>query len=298
MKQEYQLAVADPKQKRAFSLFSPKKKRGPSNTSAPIAAGWQDSDFDRMLLHRAATKKIVLSNTAPSATVWHKSQELPLATSPVKAGSNAATISSTRNTSHSNGHREKEKHGSSAGSHGADEAKVGETKNLFFNSKRGLRRVKTDEEKVAVSRKEHEVDFELQSTSGVSSGDNSPEVGKRDEDKWMGKSLVQRLNTHTRPVYERGNDEFRSLEPRHPYRERCEADGQTRRPTTPPPLRDIPTRTPSLPSPTAQKGRDLAVAIPKTGGGGVPHARNVAIGRIGRGGFLPKGRGRGGRGRD
>jgi hypothetical protein len=68
----------------------------------------------------------------------------------------------------------------------------------FFSKARVARRVKTNEDNRGKARKEmekdHEVEFEIHSASGVSSGGNSPndkdhpgrgQKGK-DEEKWMG----------------------------------------------------------------------------------------------------------------
>ena len=171
---DYQLAVADPKQKRTFAgLFSPKKSK--RNAVAPrVASGLEDADFDRMLLHRQKTKKLMLNGAdAPQATVWHMSADLG---SPLKSPTR-------RPRTQSNGHANRTSDASLEGKPG------------FFsrNKERVIRRVKTDEEQHARLRreKEQEVDFELRTASGVSSGNNSPEeVGRRQksEDKWIGMS--------------------------------------------------------------------------------------------------------------
>jgi len=174
---DYQLAVADPKQKKTFAnMFSPKTKKRETNVLPPrVAPGWRDSDFDKMLLHRQKTKKLTLvAQAPPRASVWHMS---PDPGSPVKS---PRTPLSRQRTS-SSGHRGKENEG---------EGRPG-----FFSrkSEKVIRRVKTSEghrERIRKDR-ENEVDFELRSTSGISSGNDSPEgVGRlvKVEEKWMGQS--------------------------------------------------------------------------------------------------------------
>jgi hypothetical protein len=86
-----------------------------------------------------------------------------------------------------------------------------ENKASFFSKPRIARRVKTNEDNRGKARKDrekervkgHEVDFEIHSASGVSSGGTSPNdkdgvrpVKKVDEEeKWMGRLLLgRRLN--------------------------------------------------------------------------------------------------------
>ena len=174
---DYQLAVADPKQKRTFAnLFSPKPKKGSDIQTIPrVASGWEDSDFDRMLLHGQKSKKLsVVSPKQPRATVWHAS---PDHGSPVKTPV-------TRQRTQSSVHRGKE--------NDETQGRAG----FFSKSKeKVIRRVKTSEGQRERARreKEHHVEFELHSASGVSSGNNSPEeLGRwvKPDEKWMGERFV------------------------------------------------------------------------------------------------------------
>jgi hypothetical protein len=146
-----------------------------------------------MLLHRSTTKKLTLSNSAsaPMASVWHMSQEPPAVASPVKPVVSAATVPArSRPRSNESGGREKSGNGNGHGSGSLatdTDPKVGEATGLFFTARKTLRRRKSEDEKLAsTSPREQAVDFELQSASGISSAGNSPEEGKREEEKWMG----------------------------------------------------------------------------------------------------------------
>ncbi|WVQ79533.1 hypothetical protein IAT38_001632 [Cryptococcus sp. DSM 104549] len=205
---EYQLAIANPAQKKTFNLFSPrsKKARGnptnpPTSSSAAFLAGHQAAgsgdDFERMLLSRGGTKKVSLSKSAsdqPNTSVWHLAPDSGLPSSP-----SIATASPVKTPTKV--HRMRSKDGE-------------EGRGNFFSAgkkSKGLRRVKTDEEREekeaekerkleakaagspfkrgGAGQKEQDVEFEMNSASGISSGGASPRDGQArgagDDDKWM-----------------------------------------------------------------------------------------------------------------
>ncbi|OCF39995.1 hypothetical protein I317_06192 [Kwoniella heveanensis CBS 569] len=208
---DYQIALVTPVTKKSgFTLFSPKGKKrnaGPNVRNAGgiphsesmksrLAPGWDDSDFDKMLLHRSHTKKVSLSQSRtdqPHSSVWHMAQDNP-ATSPLKPSlrqrqppQRARSGSAGKDDAPRHGHSRKE-------SKGDEDLKMGETKNIFFGTaKKGLRRVKTDEDNKK-KQAAQEMEFELHSASGISSSEPSPrdgnaaaggaQKGKKDE-KWM-----------------------------------------------------------------------------------------------------------------
>lgn len=172
---EYQIAVADPKEKKTFAtLFNSRKKRGVNGTitRGQVNSGWEDSDFDRMLLHREKTKKVTLSkHDSPQATIWQMSQEpkSPLRTTAVVT---AQARQPMRSISRKN-------------SGGVE----GEKTNFFSKGKDRVRKGRTDDNgrrANGASQRAHEVDFELHSASGLSSPDHSPREGARGDEKWMG----------------------------------------------------------------------------------------------------------------
>ncbi|TYJ51313.1 hypothetical protein B9479_008121 [Cryptococcus floricola] len=201
---EYQHALADPKQKKSFNLFSPKTKkrqppttpnttpqsRIPSSYSAPTSlsspsyvpyGGFRgQDDFDKMLSRGGGTKKVSL-NRPQESTVWHQST----APSPVAVEDSSSPIKSPFKM-----HRTRS----------ADK----DDRSNFFSSKKGggLRREKSSSELKKTSpsgsgssdkipspskkererQKEQNVDFEVNSASGLSSVETSP---KQEDDKWM-----------------------------------------------------------------------------------------------------------------
>ncbi|WVQ96362.1 hypothetical protein IAU59_003467 [Kwoniella sp. CBS 9459] len=188
---DYQVALATPVTKKSgFTLFSPKGKKrnagGPSpggmshsdSMTSRLAPGWDEEDFDKMLLHRNHTKKVSLSQSKtdqPHSSVWHMTQDNPV-TSPLKPSLRQRQPP----TSHpgSRGHDDSRELGHARkGSKGDEDLRMGETKNIFFGTgKKGLRRVKTDDD----NRKKQaaqEMDFELHSASGISSSEPSPKDG-------------------------------------------------------------------------------------------------------------------------
>ena len=171
---EYQLAVSEPRHRNTFTdLFSPKsKKRNTTVTPPRIGSGWQDLDFDRMLLHRQNTKKITVSRSAElSEAVWSS----PSASTPVTPLSTPHQITGYDNRSPK-----------------SDEAKSKGNKINFFgkNKNRVVQRVLTDEEKRAWPwiQKEHEMDIRMRTASNVGSiADNLREDGRKAQsDTWMG----------------------------------------------------------------------------------------------------------------
>ena len=168
------MAVADPKQKRTFAtLFGRQKKRGPESPSkARVGQGWTDNDFDKMLLHRQKTKKLTLSRSEPPhAAIWQVEREDP------PSGPVASPLRPVRSSSNDKVSK-KDKSGNGNDPH------IVEGKASFFSKREKIpRRVRTD----AKVQKAREIDFELQSASGVSSPEHSSgDYVKNDEDKWMG----------------------------------------------------------------------------------------------------------------
>ncbi|WWD20031.1 hypothetical protein CI109_104504 [Kwoniella shandongensis] len=191
---DYQMAVAELQQKKSFSLFSPKSKRhsgGATGTPESFRAAQirstpsrDDSDFDRMLIHRPQTKKVTLTKSAsdqPNSSVWHMARD-PAPSSPVKSRQR------TRSTGNGQVRGEVEKN-----QRAIEQPKLGESKGSFL-SRKTIRRSKTDEnarERSKKGQREQEMDFELHSASGVSSVETSPtdkvqgKRNKKDEEKWM-----------------------------------------------------------------------------------------------------------------
>ena len=146
--------------------------------------GGADNDFDRFL-SRGTTRKLTLTSpeSQTKATVWQLHAGQPA--SPTKTPTSQKTPRASRQRTRS---QDKKAHDP------VEDAKIQEGKANFFSNK-VIRRVKTDEDSRETAKRhrqrETEVDYELHSASGVSSGDNSPNdarVVRNDEDKWMGKS--------------------------------------------------------------------------------------------------------------
>jgi hypothetical protein len=186
--QEYQLAIANPQEKRTFAtLFNVRKKR--NNANSPTKGGrgqfgWEDHEFDRML-HRNNTTRITASKSEPPrASVWETSRDphSPAGSSGPSQPAPRAAARPERSVSNGSGH-------------------LVEGKPNFFskNKDRVVRRVKTEEgqrERAKIQRGQ-EVDFELASASGLSSSspDTSPRDGERKgDDRWMGEVVVLRLD--------------------------------------------------------------------------------------------------------
>lgn len=179
---EYQIAVADPKQKRTFAtLFTPKSKKRVTASHSSLPIGGADNDFDRFL-SRGQTRKLTLTSpeSQTKATVWQLHAGQPA--SPTKTPTSQKTPRPSRQRTRSH---DKKAHDP------VEDAKIHEGKANFFSNK-VIRRVKTDEDSRETAKRhrqrEMEVDYELHSASGISSGDNSPNdlrATRRDEDKWM-----------------------------------------------------------------------------------------------------------------
>ncbi|WWC73405.1 uncharacterized protein I206_107372 [Kwoniella pini CBS 10737] len=258
---EYQQALLTPAQKKStFTLFSPRNKKRnnqpPQNDTVKsrLGHGWGDDDFDRMLLHRAQTKKVTLTKSAsdqPHTSVWHMSSETATPVSPVKS----------RHKTRSGGERQ------------LDGPKMNETKGLFFGSaKKTMRRVKSNEstENTKPTRKERKyqkaqgVEFELHSASGVSSSEPSPKDGdptvRNHDDKWMdilvtnGAKRMDRQNALLPQSHNKGLPVSPHPPARHP---------------SPNPLSDQTT------PPQERLSEDADAATPR----GVPPERQQSIGR-------------------
>lgn len=194
------MAIANPQEKKTFAnLFSSRSSRRRANDS-PLPASLtrkmgEHHDFDRMLMQRATTKRVTLGTNKESNSVWHR--EPPVSpTKPPPSGQSTPTQAvgqqTRKRTKSAIGNS---KHQSSNGI--GEDAKVVDGKASFFSKNRVARRVKTNEDNRGRFRKdrEQEVEFELHSASGISSGGNSPnerdgmgrgKLNKEDE-KWMGK---------------------------------------------------------------------------------------------------------------
>lgn len=185
---DYQMAIADPKRKKSLhKLFSTKKK----NKALPPQPFTPRDDFDKML-SRTTAKKISLprSDQSVSSSLWQslgdaqnkpKTGTASLPSSPSMLGSSSSrtpkqpTAMSKSATASPLGpplsERVADKHG-----------KLGNGKPSFLKS---IRRVKsgTDQREKAKKQREVSMDFEIQSASGLSSGNSSPQDGG--EEKWM-----------------------------------------------------------------------------------------------------------------
>ncbi|OWZ45114.1 hypothetical protein C356_03199 [Cryptococcus neoformans c45] len=255
---DYQLAIADPKEKKSFtsSFFSPKsKKRAPPTPSSltrptsgngsgsspkpggAVAPGWQDSDFERMLLHRQGTKKVSLSksrNDQPNSTVWHLFADpdpypifpLPLRTqtaargSPMKSPSKMRGIGEKGNFSSagvkslgrvkslekasSSQHQNRNQRlfsGSSCSGNGAIPTESSDFLSKSLNKKK-------EKEKKKEKQEEQDIEFELHSASGVSSTKTSLRDGQdlggiangNGKEKWGEEKWMDILVTNGRRI--------------------------------------------------------------------------------------------------
>ena len=213
------MAVADPKQKKTFGLFSSKKKRGASGTApkSPHGGRFESSDFDRMLIHRDRTKKLILSSRSdtPNTTIWHLAPTTDLnsrlaATLPRTPGGGGGGSRGGGPLSPLKRDDQTCRRTRSSGKHGndvtEDDAMIYEGKVSFFasikNKERAIRRVKTDEstrdkfKRDKERQKEREFEFELQSASGLSSPDDPKDKrekrkANKEDEKWMGEFISQ-----------------------------------------------------------------------------------------------------------
>lgn len=144
-----------------------------------------------MLMARSATKKVTLGQAKESSSIWHREPpisplKVPLPPSRTVSGQSTPTEAMPRKRTKSSNSRQ----------YVIDDADGNKTS--FFSKNRVARRVKTNEDNRARAR-EHEVDFEIHSASGLSSGGTSPQegdnLGKKkskkggdDDEKWMGRS--------------------------------------------------------------------------------------------------------------
>ncbi|ORY34991.1 hypothetical protein BCR39DRAFT_462229 [Naematelia encephala] len=169
---EYQLAIANPHQKKTFgSLFSPRRKRTPTKQTneelrQTLGTGWQDNDFDRMLLHRTQTKRITLNKT-DQPTVWQWTSEQ-------QSNRNSPTRIFKRDSPPTH-----------------DEFGISDGKANFFS--KGKQRNSSRRNKVhqGVKQREQQLEYEIASASGGDSpnsgiNDNDNDNGKKKDDKWMG----------------------------------------------------------------------------------------------------------------
>ncbi|ORX38018.1 hypothetical protein BD324DRAFT_608403 [Kockovaella imperatae] len=204
---DYQVAIADPKQKKTFGLFGTKKKRtggsGATSRSPRAASQWENTDFDRMLIHRDRTKKLTLSSKAeaPHTAIWHITPDVNIKSVLPRSPAGASVSPTKRDMSRSR------TRSSGKPSDPVEEAKVNEGKASFFsnikNRDRSLKASKMDEamrdkyKRDPERQRAKEVDFEIQSASGLSSPDDAKEVVIKpskgvsgrvrdpDDDKWM-----------------------------------------------------------------------------------------------------------------
>jgi hypothetical protein len=196
---QYQMAIANPQQKKSFAgMFSSRSRRRDSETQMhPSLARrkGEEQDFDRMLMARSTTKKVSLGQAKESSSIWHREPpvspiKIPLPPSRNASGQSTPTQAMVRKRTKSSNNRP----------YATDDADGNKTS--FFSKNRVARRVKTNEDNRARAR-EHEVDFEIHSASGLSSGGASPQegevLGKKkskkgdDDEKWMGRFFCGRL---------------------------------------------------------------------------------------------------------
>ncbi|WRT69392.1 uncharacterized protein IL334_006376 [Kwoniella shivajii] len=193
---DYQQALSTPAQKKsAFTLFSPKNKKRnqlPVSSENPRSRlannGWQDEDFDRMLLHLSQTKKVSLTKSGtdqPNTSIWHMTSDLVTPVSPTKPRSRQRTRSGNERRMTEN----------------ERDPRIGETKRILFGStsKKDIDSEKEKEieqfsRKEKRSQKEQNIEYELHSASGISSSEPSPKDGEKprsehkndhDQEKWM-----------------------------------------------------------------------------------------------------------------
>lgn len=218
--QDYQLALANPQQKRSFSLFSPKSKtKHPRSATMPnlarLASTYQApsgpaGEFERMLNDQSAPKKVTLSGKngtrGHEASIWHKQVDTP---SPVAPGQDAVArlqggnesglgITATENGGSNNAEKAKPSQSFVVKSRDqalptADQARYVPVHPSAHNSSTGRSNFFTrgkSQRKVAPSTTQAEaaLDYEVRSASGVGSPSSSRESGGADEDKWMGES--------------------------------------------------------------------------------------------------------------
>lgn len=189
------MAIANPQEKKTFAkLFQSRSRRRPHDTNPlPVSLArkiGENHDFDKMLMQRSTTKRVTLGTGKEANTVWHREPPVSPSKQPSSGRSTptqgSAAVRKRTKSAVQNGR----------GLHGED-PKMTDGKASFFSKNRVARRVKTNEDNRSRARREREqeVDFELHSASGISSGGNSPSErdglvkpkSKKDDEKWMGK---------------------------------------------------------------------------------------------------------------
>ncbi|WOO79409.1 uncharacterized protein LOC62_02G002931 [Vanrija pseudolonga] len=189
---DYQMAVADPKRKKTLqSIFSRRKKE-----KSQYGSDKRHEDFDKMLF-RGSQKKLTLSRAdhSVSSSLWHAAADPttpkttakvpPLPPLPKNVSSKplaVPTISKSAGNSPSTPE--------AVGRKRADDEQSKASSTSRANIFKSIRRVKSGTDQREKARKnrsdqqrEVSMDFELQSASGLSSGNNSPQGDT--EEKWM-----------------------------------------------------------------------------------------------------------------
>lgn len=193
------MAIANPQEKKTFAgLFSSRNRRRGHAQDSPLPASLtrkmgEHHDFDRMLMQRATTKRVTLGTNKESNSVWHR--EPPVSSEQQRSSSQTTITQDGQNRKRTKSTIANAKH-QNGGMGTSEDPKVVDGKASFFSKNRVARRVKTNEDNRGRARRdrEQEVEFEIHSASGISSGGNSPNdreglVGaKRDkgDEKWMG----------------------------------------------------------------------------------------------------------------
>lgn len=185
---DYQMAVADPKRKKTLNTFFSKKKNKQQDFDPRVM---RQTDFDKMLNRSVQPKKLTITRAdqSVSSSLWHAMTDskkgstngtmptTPMASSrtlkaaPAKNSPATLTPSPRANLSPVNVRSPD------------DAAKLGNGRPGIF--KKSIRRQKSGEEHRAKAKQQREVsmDFEIQTASGASSGNNSPQNSK--DEKWM-----------------------------------------------------------------------------------------------------------------
>lgn len=187
---DYQMAVADPKRKKTLNKFFSKKKNRQQDFDPRVM---HQTDFDKMLERATQPRKLTITRAdqSVSSSLWHAvtdSMKVPptagmpatpmassrtLKAAPPKLSPSAIGTPRAPSASPGNASRSPDDH-----------AKMSNGRPGIF--KKSIRRVKSGEQQLETARQQREVsmDFEIQTASGQSSGNNSPQNSK--EEKWMG----------------------------------------------------------------------------------------------------------------
>lgn len=184
---DYQMAVADPKRKKSLNTFFSKKKNRQQDFDPRIM---HQTDFDKMLNRGTPPRKLTITRAdqSVSSSLWHAMTEskkangaLPaMPTTPMSSSSRTLKAAPHKSSPGGTSTPSPRVPVASPRSPETDSAKQG--KGIF---KKSIRRQKSGGDQRGQAKKQREVsmDFEIQTASGASSGNNSPNNSK--EEKWM-----------------------------------------------------------------------------------------------------------------